>query len=126
MLELTKRHGVPLGFTGHPALSHLSFEPPTVLALQTLMTVRLLERGFPAGACFYPSLSHESRHVEALILAGGGRRGRGVGIASSQRGHVDPHWRQSQAQRVFAPGLSGAPRFLFTLRSKFANPSYTR
>jgi len=37
--------------------------------LQTLLTVRLLDRGFLAGGYFNAMLSHEPRHVDAYLVA---------------------------------------------------------
>lgn len=63
-LEIGKKHGVPTKTTGHPALLSLSFDHVDSLALITLTTTRLLERGILFGGGFYPSLAHESRHVD--------------------------------------------------------------
>ena len=38
-------------------------------ALVTLLTVRMLSRGFLAGGGFYPTLAHEPRHVDAYLAA---------------------------------------------------------
>jgi len=67
--ELSRRHGVPLHTAGHDCLVKLGFDHPDDPALQTLLTVRMLERGFLACAGFYPSLAHEERHVEAYLAA---------------------------------------------------------
>ena len=65
--QLASRHGVPLKIAGHDALVSMIFEVPNALALQTLFTVRMLDRGFLAAAAFYPSLAHEARHVERFL-----------------------------------------------------------
>jgi len=67
--ELARRYQVPLHTTGHDALVKLGFDHPDDLALQTLLTVRMLEQGFLACAAFYPSMAHESRHVDAYLAA---------------------------------------------------------
>jgi len=67
--QLAGLHKLPLRITGHPAISSLSFDHADGAALQTLLTVRMLEHGILAGAAFYPSLAHESRHVEAYLAA---------------------------------------------------------
>jgi glutamate-1-semialdehyde 2,1-aminomutase len=68
-IELGKRHGVPVDVTGHPALLHLGFDHPQALALGTLVTTRMLDRGFLTGSGFYPSLAHTQRHVNAYLAA---------------------------------------------------------
>ena len=67
--ELAARHQVPLKLGGHPALVHLVFDHPEGLALQTLLTVRMLDRGMLAGAGFYASLAHTAEHVEQYLHA---------------------------------------------------------
>jgi glutamate-1-semialdehyde aminotransferase len=67
--RLGREHGVPVRLTGRGALMHLTFEHSETEVLTTLLTVRMLERGFLAGSGFYPSLAHEDRHVEAYIAA---------------------------------------------------------
>lgn len=67
--DLARRHRVPLQLGGHPALTYVSFDHPDGAALLTLLTVRMLERGFLAAGGFYPSLAHEPRHVEAFLAA---------------------------------------------------------
>jgi len=67
--ELGRQHGVPVRVIGHPALLHIAFEHPDAAALGTLLTVRMLERGFLTASSFYPSLAHEQRHVQAYLAA---------------------------------------------------------
>ena len=62
-LELAAEHAVPARATGHPALLSLAFEHPQAAALGTLVTTRMLDRGFLLGGGFYPSLAHHERHV---------------------------------------------------------------
>ena len=64
-----ERHGVPLKLVGRPAITILEFGHPDGAALQTLFTVRMLDRGFLAASGFYPSLAHEPRHVRSYLLA---------------------------------------------------------
>ena len=59
-------HGVRLKLAGHPALTTLAFDYPDSLALQTLLTVRMLSRGILAGAAFYASWAHTSQHVDQI------------------------------------------------------------
>ncbi|NOX55152.1 MAG: aminotransferase class III-fold pyridoxal phosphate-dependent enzyme [Planctomycetes bacterium] len=65
--ELGRRYGVPLRVTGHPALLHIGFDHSDAAALGTLLTVRMLDRGFLTGSGFYPSLAHEEHHVQAYL-----------------------------------------------------------
>jgi glutamate-1-semialdehyde aminotransferase len=67
--ELGARHGLPMKLGGHPALTHIGFDHPEALALQTLLTVRMLDRGILAGAGFYASLAHTAGHVEQYLQA---------------------------------------------------------
>ncbi len=67
--EAGARHQVPVKVGGHPPFSSLAFEHEQNLAIQTLYTHLMLDRGFLAGAGFYPSLAHEDRHVEAFAAA---------------------------------------------------------
>jgi glutamate-1-semialdehyde 2,1-aminomutase len=69
MKENAARHGVEISFQGHPAMSILSFKHDNALALQTLLTVRMLDRGFLVDSGIYPSLAHEKRHVDACVAA---------------------------------------------------------
>ena len=55
--------GVPVKVSGHPALLHLNFDHDQAAALGTLLTAKMLERGFLAGGGFYPSLAHTERHI---------------------------------------------------------------
>jgi glutamate-1-semialdehyde 2,1-aminomutase len=70
--ELGRRHGVPAIASGHPALLTLSFDHARAAALGTLLSVRMLERGFLVGGGFYPSMAHQERHVDACLAAAGG------------------------------------------------------
>ena len=56
LATIAEQHGVPLKIAGHDALVSIAFAFPYALALQTLFTVRMLDRGFLAAAGFYPSL----------------------------------------------------------------------
>ena len=69
LMQLAKRHDVPLKFSGHPALTFIEFEHPDHLAIQTLLTVRMLKEGFLCGSAFYPTLAHAPRHIDAFIDA---------------------------------------------------------
>ncbi len=62
--ELGQAHGVPTLAGGLPPFVHFGFDHPDELALQTLFTIRMLDRGYLAGSSFYPTLSHTEQHVD--------------------------------------------------------------
>jgi glutamate-1-semialdehyde 2,1-aminomutase len=68
-IALGREHRLPVQVAGHPALLQLGFEHPLNAVLGTLLTVRMLERGFLAGSGFYPSLAHDDGHVDAYLAA---------------------------------------------------------
>ena len=67
--ELGARTGVPVTTGGRPASVVTGFDHPKAVALQTLFTIRMLERGFLAAAGFNPTLAHQSRHIDAYLAA---------------------------------------------------------
>jgi glutamate-1-semialdehyde 2,1-aminomutase len=66
---IAARENVPLTISGYPAMTYFSFDHPEGLALQTLLTVRMLRHGFLAGGAFYPSLAHTPGHVVRYLAA---------------------------------------------------------
>jgi len=67
--NLGQRLGVPVKISGHPALLHLSFDHAQAAALGTLLTARMLERGFLTGSGFYPSYAHKEHHITRYLAA---------------------------------------------------------
>ena len=67
--ELGRKHRLPVTTPGRAELALLSFDHPEVTALTTLMTARMLDRGFLATGAFNATLSHEPRHVTAYLAA---------------------------------------------------------
>ncbi|NLS90719.1 MAG: aminotransferase class III-fold pyridoxal phosphate-dependent enzyme [Planctomycetaceae bacterium] len=67
--ELGRKHRLPVRTPSRPELALLQFDHPEAAALTTLMTVRMLERGFLAGGAFNATLAHEPRHVAAYLAA---------------------------------------------------------
>lgn len=67
--ELGAKHGVPVKVGGRPEMALLAFEHPESPALLTLMTARMLKRGFLAAGGFNPMLSHEEDHVALYFTA---------------------------------------------------------
>jgi glutamate-1-semialdehyde aminotransferase len=67
--QIADKECVPLKMSGFPAMTYFAFEHPDALALQTLITVRMLRHGFLAGGGFYPSLAHTAEHVDKYLAA---------------------------------------------------------
>ena len=67
--RLAEKHALPLRPTGRPENASLVFDHPEAAALVTLLTVRMLSKGFLAGGSFNAMLAHEKRHVDAYIDA---------------------------------------------------------
>ncbi len=69
LAEIAARYSVPLKLSGYPAMTYLGFDHPHALALQTLLTVRMLRHGILAGAGFYPSPAHTNQHIDQYLAA---------------------------------------------------------
>jgi len=67
--RLAQKHGLPLTISGRPASCNFSFNHPENPALITLLTTRMLERGFLATSSCSLTLAHEIDHVEQYLLA---------------------------------------------------------
>ncbi len=67
--ELGRRHRVPVTTGGRPELVVVEFAHEHAIALMTLFTRRMLNRGILAGAGFNPTLAHEPRHVNSYLAA---------------------------------------------------------
>lgn len=67
--ELGRKHGLPVKTPGRPELALLSFDHPDGAALTTMMTARMLKRGFLACGGFNATLAHERHHVIAYLDA---------------------------------------------------------
>ena len=67
--RLAEKHALPLRAAGRPENASLVFDHPESAALQTLVTARMLGRGFLAAGYFNAMLAHEPRHVEAYLAA---------------------------------------------------------
>ncbi|MSQ95992.1 MAG: aminotransferase class III-fold pyridoxal phosphate-dependent enzyme [Gemmataceae bacterium] len=66
---LGAKHGLALTIAGRPASCSLSFQHPQNAALLTLLTTRMLDRGFMAGGSCSLTLAHEMYHVERYLDA---------------------------------------------------------
>jgi glutamate-1-semialdehyde 2,1-aminomutase len=67
--RLGEKHRVPVQVGGRPELATFGFQHPDAAALTTLLTARMLPRGFLACGHFNPMLAHEPRHVDAFLAA---------------------------------------------------------
>jgi glutamate-1-semialdehyde 2,1-aminomutase len=67
--QIAGREGVALKISGYPAMTYFTFDHPDGLAVQTLLTVRMLRHGFLAGGSFYPTLAHTTQHVDRYLAA---------------------------------------------------------
>ena len=67
--RLGQRYAVPVKVVGHAALLSLGFEHQQAAELGTLLTARMLDRGFLAGSGFYPSYAHKQQHVAQYLAA---------------------------------------------------------
>ena len=67
--QIAEVHGVPLGCSGHPALTFFAFDHPQSAAIQTLWTVRMLKKGFLVAGGFYPTFAHQDEHVDRFLEA---------------------------------------------------------
>jgi len=67
--QLADGHSVPIQLTGYPAITVVGFDHADALALQTLLTVRMLDREILAGVGFYATLAHDEQHVSGYLAA---------------------------------------------------------
>lgn len=67
--NLGLKHRLPVKVGGRPEMAILAFDHPESAALITLMTARMLRRGFLAAGGFNAMLAHEPRHVDAYVAA---------------------------------------------------------
>lgn len=67
--ELGKKHNLSVLTPGRPELALLAFDHPESAALTTLMTAKMLQRGYLAAGGFNATLAHQPRHVSAYLAA---------------------------------------------------------
>ena len=67
--RLGKKHGVPVQPGGRVESPLIGVDHPESMALTTLMTVKMLSRGFLASGNFVATMAHEPRHVDAYLAA---------------------------------------------------------
>jgi glutamate-1-semialdehyde 2,1-aminomutase len=59
--------GLPLTVSGIQPLAHFSLDGPAALALRTLFTQRMLERGFLATNSYYATYAHTDAQIEEYL-----------------------------------------------------------
>jgi len=64
-----ERAGLSVGVSGIAPLGHFSFNYPNGLAMRTLFTQLMLDRGFLATGGFYSTYAHQTEHVSAYLDA---------------------------------------------------------
>ena len=67
--EAADKAGLEIRVAGLPPLSEFSFQYDNKLALNTLFTQLMLEKGFLAWAQFKSSFAHKEEHVEKYLTA---------------------------------------------------------
>jgi glutamate-1-semialdehyde 2,1-aminomutase len=67
--ELGRKHKLPVRTPGRAELAILAFEHPEAAAMTTLMTARMLDRGYLAAGGFNATLAHQPRHAAAYLEA---------------------------------------------------------
>jgi len=67
--RLAAKHALPLTVGGRPEMATFAIDHPEAAALCTLLTARMLRRGFLACSYFNPTWAHQSRHVDAYLIA---------------------------------------------------------
>ncbi|MGE3778292.1 MAG: aminotransferase class III-fold pyridoxal phosphate-dependent enzyme, partial [Pirellulaceae bacterium] len=67
--RLGAKHGLPLVVGGRPASCSLGIQHPDQAALMTLLTTRMLTKGFLAGASCSLTLAHQPHHIARYLDA---------------------------------------------------------
>ena len=64
-----KRYGLRTSISGIPPLTHFSFGYENGLAIRTLLTQEMLQKGFLVTNAFYASYAHQKHHIESYLKA---------------------------------------------------------
>ncbi|MFA5800457.1 MAG: aminotransferase class III-fold pyridoxal phosphate-dependent enzyme, partial [Candidatus Peribacteraceae bacterium] len=67
--EKAKKHGLKVTVSGIAPLGHFSFDYDNPLALKTLFTQLMLEKGYLASNAFYSSYAHRPEHIAGYLKA---------------------------------------------------------
>ena len=68
-LEMATKHNLEIHIGGMDPVAHFSFVYSSHLAIKTLFTQLMLERGFLASTAFYASYSHKDEHIGKYKIA---------------------------------------------------------
>lgn len=68
-VKIARKHGVEIHISGIPPLTHISFRADNPLAVQTLYTQEMLERGFLLGAAVYSTYAYSDEIIDRFIEA---------------------------------------------------------
>jgi glutamate-1-semialdehyde 2,1-aminomutase len=64
---LADKHGLAIAISGIPPLTHLSFNAPDPVAVQTLYTQEMLEKGYLLGAAVYTTYAYSDAVIDRFI-----------------------------------------------------------
>jgi glutamate-1-semialdehyde 2,1-aminomutase len=67
--ELAKKHAIKINISGIPPLSHWDIESAESQLLHTIITEKMLQKGFLTSKAFYTTLKHTKKHVAAYLDA---------------------------------------------------------
>lgn len=67
--KIAKETGLKLHTSGLPSLSQFNLDYENELALVTLFTQTMLEKGYLAWSQFKPSYAHQGQHIEGYLVA---------------------------------------------------------
>jgi len=67
--QAAARHGLEIAVSGIPPLGHFSFNYENALAMKTLFTQLMLEKGYLATNAFYASFAHSAEHIQNYLAA---------------------------------------------------------
>lgn len=97
--EAAERAGLRIELSGITPLGHFEFQYENALAVRTLFTQLMLERGILATNAFYASYAHTDEHVEAYVSAL--REAFGIIAEAVRRGEVEKHLKGPVAHAGF-------------------------
>jgi glutamate-1-semialdehyde 2,1-aminomutase len=67
--ELAGKHGLKINVTGIPPLSHWQIETNNSPLLHTIITGKMLDKGFLTSKAFYATLTHTKKHIDSYLNA---------------------------------------------------------
>ena len=65
--ELAEKHDLKINVSGIPPLSHWEIETDNSQLLHTIITEKLLNKGFLSSKAFYPTYTHTKEHIDAYL-----------------------------------------------------------